>query len=130
MSLKNKRAREMGVENNECIVATTWDNKSVEKVKKWINTLPGCYIQLFAFIPSLVNGKTTVVLGPDGSKKGWNDAKGGEKLRNNFIKILNQFNHEDGSNPFDFVEVGYGEFGQKILRGNCTNHYSNDYYAE
>jgi hypothetical protein len=120
----------MGVENNECIVATTWNSVSVEKVKKWIDTLPECYKQLFAFIPSLVNGKITIILGPDGSKKGWGDAKRGEELRNEFVKLLLSFNYEDGSNPFDFVEVGYGEFGQKILQGNCINQYSNDDYAE
>lgn len=28
------------------------------------------------------------------------------------------------------VEVGYGEFGQKVLRGNCRNCYNDDEYYE
>ena len=119
----------MGVENNEVIIATTWNEKVIIKVWEWIEKLPDDQKQLFSIIPSLYNSKQTVVLGPDGSKKGWEEANRGESLRNEFIKFLYTFNYEDGSNPFDFVEVGYGEYGQKVLRGNCINRYDNSEYA-
>ena len=38
-------------------------------------------------------------------------------------------NYDDGSNPWSFVEVGYGEFGQKVLRGNCKNCYDDSEYV-
>jgi len=118
----------MGIENNECIIATTSANELILKLKKWIETLPEDQQSLFAFIHCIVNGKKTVVLGPDGSKKGWCEAYKGEKLRNTFIEKLKEFDYEDGSNPFDYVEVGYGEYGQKVLRGNCTNKYGDEEY--
>lgn len=120
----------MGVENNECVVATTWNHDAMAKVKEWVSTLNHCERSLFAFVPSIVNGKETLFLAPDGSKKGWGTARQGEALRDKLITLLDSFNYEDGSNPFDYVEVGYGEFGQKVLRGNCENMYSDEPYAE
>lgn len=123
----------MGIENNECIIATTWNNEVVEKIKKWIDEEidPAFdeFKKLFCIIPSVVNNKQTIILAPDGSKKGWETAEKGKIVRDIFIDKIESFNYEDGSNPFDYVEVGYGEFGQTILRGNCSNRYDNsDYY--
>ena len=120
----------MGIENNECVIATTWDNKAVDSIRLWVDTLEFSHQALFAFLPSLVNGKQTIVLAPDGSKKGWDTAKKGDTLRKSFIKKIEKFDYEDGSNPFNFVEVGYGEYGQKVLRGNNSNCYDNSEYAD
>lgn len=120
----------MGVENNECVIATTWDNKAMDKVKQWVAKINSeSWQSLFVFVPGIVNDKETVILAPCGSKKGWEEDKEIEYLRNSFIEYLETFNYEDGSNPFDYVEVGYGSFGQKVLRGNCTNRYDDREYA-
>ena len=119
----------MGIENNECVIATTFDNGAIEKIQTWIDTLPNDQAQLFVILPSIVNHKQTIILGPDGSKKGWPEAQRGEFLRDEFIKKLESFASGDGSNPFDFVEVGYGEYGQKTLRGNCRNRYDDSEYC-
>lgn len=120
----------MGVENNECIIATTSDNDAVLKVQNWIKNLPEDQQSLFAILPSIVNGKQTIFLAPDGSKKRWEEAKRGKILRNKFIEQLKSFDYGDGENPFNFVEVGYGKFGQKVLRGNNKNCYNGFEYAE
>lgn len=119
----------MGVENNEAVIATTWDERAIVKVQAWIDKLSKVQQSLFSIMPSLVNNKHTVFLAPDGSKKGWPEAKQGETLRNEFIELLYTFNYDDGSNLFNFIEVGYGEYGQKVLRGNCKNHYGDSEYA-
>ena len=120
----------MGVENNECIIATTWDHKAMAKIGEWIESVePQEFRGLFVIVPSLCNGKQTVLMAPDGSKKGWRGAKEGERIRNEFLDKLKSFDYEDGSNPFDFVEVGYGDFGQKVLRGNCSNKYDDSEYC-
>lgn len=119
----------MGVENNECVVATTWNDAAMGKIKEWVLTLSKQEQSLFAFVPALTNGKETLFLAPTGSKKGWSQDKQGEALREQLIARLNSFNYEDGSNPFDWVEVGYGEFGQTVLQGNCLNIYGDEPYA-
>ena len=120
----------MGVKNNECVIATTWSKNDMQKVKDWVDELSRDDQSLFCFIPSLVNNKITLFLAPDGSKKGWDTAEHGEALRNLLIELLKTFDDDDGSNPFEWVEVGYGEFGQEVLRGNCDNMYSNKPYAK
>ncbi|MGH1470144.1 MAG: hypothetical protein ACRBCS_03065 [Cellvibrionaceae bacterium] len=119
----------MSVENNECVVATASNDEAVEKIKAWVMTLSEREQSLFAFVPALANSKTTIFLAPDGSKKGWEAANHGEALRSQLIEMLALFNYEDGSNPFSWVEVGYGEYGQKVLRGNNVNCCSDDEYA-
>jgi hypothetical protein len=84
---------------------------------------------LFLFGQKEINGITTIVMVPDGSKEGWPESVVGDLLRNLFIRELEKADYDDGSNPWSFVEVGYGEFGQKVLRGNCENCYSDSEYA-
>jgi len=119
----------VGVENNECVVATTWNLDAMNEIKERVMTLSEQEQYLFAFLPSIINSKETLFLGPTGSKKGWSHDKQGEALRDKLITWLNEFDYEDGSSPFDWVEVGYGEFGQKVLRGNCKNMYGDEPYA-
>lgn len=114
----------MGVENNEAVLATTSDEKSLSKAKQWISELSECHQSLFAFIPAIVNGKETIVLAPDGSKKGWSTANEIAELRNRFVEFLSA----DGV-WFNWVEVGYGEYGQSILRGNNSNCHNDKEYA-
>ena len=119
----------MGVCNNEAVLATTGNDDVVVKIKAWtLKQLP-CQVSLFAFVPGCVNGKTTICLVPCGSKKGWPDDFDTEELRDRFIELLKSFDYEDGSSPIAWVEVGYGEYGQKVLRGNCVNCYGDAEYA-
>ena len=120
----------MGVENNEAILATTWNDEVVEKTRSWIKSVDENLQQLFVIVPCICNGKHTILLAPSGSKKGWPEDDRVTELRRNFIAYLNSFNYGDGSSPFDWVEVGWGEFGQKVLRGNNINCYSDAEYAE
>ena len=118
----------MGIENNEAVLATTYDDKIVEDIQAWAEG-KAC-AELLAFIPSIVNSKTTIVLAPSGSKKGWDTNLIAESFRDAFIAKLEGYKYEDGSSPINWIEVGYGEFGQTILRGNCVNCYNNLPYAE
>ena len=113
----------MGIENNEVVIATTWNDESIETAKEFISNISDDFRKLFCIIPSVVNGKYTVILGPDGSKKGWAISESGKALRDLFVKFLELHNH------WEWVEVGYGEFGQKVLRGNCMNMYDDSDYC-
>ena len=120
----------MGIENNECILAVTWNADAVGEIKNWVLTRSEIEQKLFCFIPAIMNGKTTIILAADGSKKGWETAKLGDAARAAFIEKLESFAYKDGSSQFDWVEVGFGEYGQKILRGNNKNCYSDTEYHE
>lgn len=119
----------MGVENNNAVLATTWNDKSLARIEKWISAQPEEWRSLFAVVAAISDGKTTVVLCPDGSKEGGETSNEGDDLRRRFIAELVADDYEDGSSPWEWVEIGYGEYGQKILRGNNTNCYSGAEYA-
>ena len=112
----------MGVVNNEAVLAITWNDGAVLRAKKWISKRSTSEQSLFVSVPALVDGKQTLILAPDGSKKGWLEARNTQRLRSEFIDMLN----EDDS--FSWIEVGWGEFGQKVLQGNNVNCYSDDEY--
>lgn len=114
----------MGVENNECVIAVAWRGSAVAPVKRWVETLSAEKQGLFAFIPALTNGKETIFLAPDGSKKGWGTSIQIAELRSEFINLI------ESLGDFQWVEVGFGEFGQKVLRGNNVNCYSDAEYKE
>jgi len=110
----------MSFENNKAILATTHEN---ECINKWIQTLPDAEQSLFVVVPGLVNNKQTLILAPYGGKDGWEYDTRFTQLRDELVQLIESFNYEDGSNPFDYVEVSFGDFGQKIVRGNCVNRY-------
>lgn len=110
----------MGIINHNCIIATTWDDPSIlelDKLAKAANIGPLVITEPNQF------GDRTVILPPDGSKEGWPDSEKGDEMRDAFVELIKTFNYEDGSNPFRWVEISYGEYGQKIARGNNRNVY-------
>lgn len=118
----------MGVENHNAVIATTWNSSEVERIKAWIETLPTDFASLFAVVPALANCKVTVVMCPDGSKEGWTLSQQGDMLRQQFIEQIKISNYGDGSSPWEWIEVGYGEYGQAVLAGNNHNMYSDAEY--
>jgi hypothetical protein len=118
----------MGIENNEAVIATTHSAESAIDVTCWISGLPEKHRRLFVQAGSWCNNLTTFLLAPCGSNKDLEEDREAEKLRAKFIEKLCSFDYDDGSSPFDWVEVGFGEFGQKVLRGNCKNYYTQEEY--
>lgn len=115
----------MGTINHNAIIATTWDPKIFDALLTWVNKRAQ-----FIKNSSMMNGYQTLVLVPDGSKEGWANSSQGDVLRNEFIDRLEQDKYGDESSPWCWIEVGYGEYGQKVLRGNNKNCFGNNDYAE
>ena len=105
--------------NNECVIATTWNDRAMDKIKAWVETMAYDDYLLFTFTSN--KNTETLFLAPDG--KDCDIANQGEALRKQLIDLIKTFNYTDGSNPFYYVEVAYGEHGQKVLSGNCKNLY-------
>ena len=120
----------MGTKNHNAILATTWNEEEVARIIKWVESLKSDDSYLFLFGPATINHQITVIMVPDGSKEGWAESDAGDVLRKNFIAEIEKGNYEDNSSPWDWIEVGYGEYGQKILNGNCKNCYSDKDYED
>lgn len=118
----------MGHINHNAIIATTWNEKVAVQFQSWIEAYSlnkGSVAQ----VVSRSNGYTTFFVGPDGSKEGWPVSDYGDKVREQIKKRFALDNYEDGSSPWNWIEVGYGEYGQKVLDGNCKNCFNDMEYA-
>jgi len=58
-------------------------------------------------IPSAANDERTVFFAPDGSKEGWDTSDQGDEIRRHLIELFSGC-YDDGSSPFDVVEVRFG----------------------
>jgi hypothetical protein len=59
--------------------------------------------------PALTNGFRSFLVIPDGSKEGWIESDVGAEHREAFVNWLNRQRYGDGSSPYDWVLVEYGE---------------------
>lgn len=104
----------MGAIHHHVVLATTFgEDESIEKVKNWIaSAVLEDAKHLFVFGRGTINNYVTLVMFPDGSKEGWEHSKQGDAIRAELIAQLKAAH-------WDWVEVSYGGFGQRIERGNC-----------
>ncbi len=109
----------MGTIIHHAVVATTWNDETFAKILKWVKNLPAQERAMFLMSKPKMNGYATVILVPDGSKEGWAESDWGDQLRREFIHILELDKYGDGSSPWDWVEIEFGESGQHIVDGNC-----------
>ena len=95
----------MGYIKHHAIVVTTWDTDLVPKLLESAHKMD---LEVLCSQPTYVNGYTTIVLCPDGSKEGWDESDRGDAARFAFKAWLHTFDYEDGGSPLEWVEVAYG----------------------
>ena len=73
-------------------------------------------------VQSPMNLFWTFLVAPDGSSEGWVVSDEGDARRNTFIDWLNSQRYEDGSSPFKWCEVQYGdeEDDNRIIRDEAN----------
>ncbi|MCZ6655585.1 MAG: hypothetical protein O7D91_21460 [Planctomycetota bacterium] len=116
----------MGIINHNAVIAVTSMSHIAHEMHVWIRQQnpEDC----FALSPAQVNDTTSFILWPDGSKEGWQESDDGDDLRSKFIRRIAEDDYSDGSSPWAWVEVGFGEYGQEVLAGNCKNQFSGAAY--
>lgn len=120
----------MGIMNHNAVIATTWSSEKADILQKWIEKLTKDEQRFIVRVEeTLTNGYHTFIIVPDGSKEGWEDSNNGDRLRELIIMRLSKDNYNDNSSPWDWVEIGFGEYGQKVLNGNCQNCHDDSEYA-
>jgi hypothetical protein len=107
----------MGLMQHDAVVATTWKEECFYRVLRVVNSW-GYPYRFLDSAASVQNGYRTILLTPDGSKEGWTESDRGDSLRTRFINLLHEDNYEDGTSPWSWVEVSWGELGSKVKRGN------------
>jgi len=120
----------MGYMSHHAIVVTCLDQYRLVEARKRIIEEAGKIGRLYSnpqstrnlvskIVMSVSNGYGSFFIAPDGSKDGWSTSDDGDSIRDKAIKILDSYKHDDGSSPFDWVEVQYGdEAGLTFARRN------------
>lgn len=58
---------------------------------------------------------------PDGSKEGWGESEEGDAARAKFVAWLEAKRYEDGSSPYGWAEVSFGELGVHLHSTSVSN---------
>jgi len=109
----------MGYMRHHCIVVTTSMEACATRAHAKAMEIFGDQ-RVTGVLSTRVNGYLTFFVGPDGSKEGWSESDEGDMAREAFMAWLRTQEYGDGSSPFDWVELQYGDEDGKdqILRGS------------
>lgn len=96
----------MGYICHHAIIVTTWDRIYIQSAH--VAAL-AAGLDVSPILPSRVNSWHTFLIPPDGSNEGWEESDRGDNDRAKFIEWLNQQRFEDGSTPYQWAEIQYGD---------------------
>lgn len=110
------------IRHHAIIVTATYDGwavrarrKAVELVEKEMAGHCAVNDMVGPILGPTVNGTETFIIGPDGSKEGWETSGNGDAMREQFIAWLEEQKYDDGSSPIRWVEVQYGDDNSETL---------------
>lgn len=98
----------MGTVIHRAVVVTTWAENYANMAREKAVAIFGPE-RVSPLIPSEVNGYLTVFIASSGSKLGWDTDDIHQKRIIDYRAALRKHDYDDGSSPFDFVCVEYGE---------------------
>lgn len=95
----------MGYIRRNAIVVTSWHSGAAKAAAQ-----QACDIGMMVLGPSdkAVNGYSSMLVCPDGSKEGWIESNTGDKQRKEFREWLETQRFEDRSSNLEWVEISYG----------------------
>lgn len=62
-----------------------------------------------SIVSGSINGYTSFLIAPDGSKEGWDGSTKGDQQRAAMVEYLDAQRHDDDSSSIDWVEVQFGD---------------------
>lgn len=106
----------MGYMRYHAIIVTTYCRELLREAQDTAKEIFGKKI-VTDMVVSAINEYSSFMVGPDGSKEGWHLSDEYNEKREAFVAWLQSKAYEDGSNPFKWAEVQYGDEGgdNKIL---------------
>jgi hypothetical protein len=96
----------MGHMRHEAIIVTSYNPERATAAHAFAVSLGHIVTPI---VETRLNGFWTFLIAPDGSKLGWDASNEGDERRAAMIRWLDGTRHEDGSSPYSWVEVLYGD---------------------
>jgi len=103
-----RRKDRMGYTRHHAILITAFDDDRHEETCDAIGRIykSDCYIEAAS---SQWNSYRHILIPPDGSKEFWAESDRGDAYRDQVIEWLESKRYDDGSSPYAWVEVQYGD---------------------
>ena len=98
----------MGYDRSHAIVVTSWSDDRIAIAHQHAQELCGQDL-VSPLVERRVNGGASFLIAPDGSKEGWEDSDVGDQQRESLIRWLDRQRHVDGSTPYDWIYVQFGD---------------------
>lgn len=95
----------MGYIAHHAIIVTSWDAKRCSLIREKASKFFPKY-QISEVLETQINGYCSFLIGPDGSKEGWEESNRGNTQRESFIDWLEK--RKNGEPYGDYVLVRYG----------------------
>lgn len=99
----------MGWQRHDAIIVTCCDD--VANIEEAHRVAVEICANVSPLTGSMINGYRSFLVAPDGSKEGWAESDQGDGERAKFIEWLESQRYEDGSSPYDWVEVRFANDG-------------------
>lgn len=97
----------MGYRRHHAIIVTTYNYTLAHSAYVAAESIFGAVLS--ALLDSRVNEYYTFIVPPDGSGEDFDESDAGDDRRDQFIEWLDAQRFEDGSSPYTWVEVQYGD---------------------
>lgn len=100
----------MGHVTHNAIIVTAYIEQDIRAAHE---VAVGLGLSVTPVIVSNINNTRTFLVGPDGSKTGWDEDEAGDERREKFEAWMEGLRFDDGSHPLQWVEVAYSSDDQK-----------------
>jgi hypothetical protein len=98
----------MGWIRHHGIVVTSWDSAALARAHTVaIGMFPDGHVT--EPTKKALNGYSSFLVAPDGSKEGWGDSDDGDARREQFVEWLNGAAYEDGSSALAWIEYQHDQ---------------------
>jgi hypothetical protein len=115
----------MGYMRNHLIIVSSHSEDKVNNVRlKALEIFKDTWNTRFSqmvgnVVASPLNGESSFVIFPDGSKEGWEDSDIGDNYRADFISYVEGQKYDDGSNSLRYAEIFYADDEKELgIKGN------------
>jgi hypothetical protein len=99
----------MGYMRHHAIIVTAFDEQNAQRALDEARETFEGITEVTLIVKSGVNAFLSFLVPPDGSSDGWSESGTGDEARDAFVGWLNGQAYEDGSSPYSWVEVQYGD---------------------
>jgi hypothetical protein len=100
---------------HDTIVVTSWNRALLKAAHSKAKSL---MTHVSGIVPGTINGYTSFMVAPDGSKEGWAESDEANTARETLLAWMDSKAYADGSNSLEYATVRFGDQEAPEVSGN------------